>query len=103
MGEKGIGGKKGKRGMEVINKEKKRKGRNKVTEGIRMEKWKEHFMRLLGEMEGRVVRGRERRGGEKEEVEEIKREKIKDVIKVIKEGKATEIDEVPGEVWKYGG
>lgn len=31
---------------EIINRE--RKGRERINEGISMEEWKEHFMRLLG-------------------------------------------------------
>lgn len=44
---------------EVINKERKR--RKKVNEEIEMSEWKEHFMRTLGESEGRVVREEKRR------------------------------------------
>lgn len=35
---------------EIINRE--RKGRRRIKEGIRMNEWREHFMRLLGGVEG---------------------------------------------------
>lgn len=83
-----------------MNRE-RRKGK-KVNEGIEWDKWKEHFMRLLGGVEDKVVRGKgsDRRGMDKEE--EINGEKIKGLAK-LKDGKATGIDGIPNEVWKYGG
>jgi len=81
------------------------KGRRKkrtVDERIEQEEWKEHFMRLLGGVEHRVRVGEERRGREGEEGE-ISGEEIKVAIKRIKERKATGVDGVPGEVWRYGG
>lgn len=44
---------------EIVNREKKR--RKKVNENMR--EWKEHFMRLLGGVEARVIMGEE--GGER--------------------------------------
>lgn len=79
----------------------------RINEGIEMSVWKEHFMRLLGGVKSREVKEREKgerwleREGDTEgniEWEEIRR--IKDRIK---EEKAAGIDEMPGEVWKYGG
>jgi len=75
-----------------------------VTEGIEMAEWKEHFMRLLGGVKGRVVKGgRERsREGEGNE-EEISKEEVRRVVKELKEGKAAGVDGIPSEMWKHGG
>jgi len=51
---------------------------------------------MLGEMEGREIKR-----GDKEEPN-IAREKIKRIIRKLKDGKAERIDEMPGEVWRYG-
>lgn len=59
-------------------------------------------MKLLGGVEGRVVRGR-RVEREQEEEAEIGREEIKVIIGKLKKGKATGVDGVPNEVWIYGG
>lgn len=40
---------------EIVNKE--RRARKRVSENIEMEVWKEHFMRLRGGVECRVVKG----------------------------------------------
>lgn len=40
---------------EVVNRERKKSWR--VNEGIEMKEWREHFMRLLGGVEIRVIRG----------------------------------------------
>lgn len=40
---------------EIVNKERRR--RKKKYKHIDMEEWKEHFMRLLGEVEGKVGKG----------------------------------------------
>ncbi|EZA56065.1 hypothetical protein X777_03892 [Ooceraea biroi] len=68
-----------------------------------MEEWKEHFMRLLGGVEGRVVRGERRGEREKEEEKEISRTEIREIIGKLKDGKAVGGDGIPNEVWKYGG
>lgn len=39
---------------EIVNRERRR--RKKVNKNIDMEEWKEHFMRLLGGVEDRVVK-----------------------------------------------
>lgn len=39
----------------IVNRE--RKERKRINEGIEMGEWKEHFMKLLGEVEERVVKG----------------------------------------------
>ncbi|XP_020298973.1 uncharacterized protein LOC109863175 [Pseudomyrmex gracilis] len=85
---------------EIENRE--RGGRKRMIEDIDMEDWKEYFIRLLGEVEGRVVRGAEGRI-EMGEEKEIGGEEIKRAIKKVREGKACGIDGIPGEVWKYGG
>ena len=56
---------------------------------MREEEWKE---------------GREEGGEEEEErEEEINKGEIREAIKKLKEGKAAGIDEIPNEIWKYGG
>lgn len=76
---------------EVINRKRRRGSR--INEGIEMEVWREYFMRLMGGMEGRVVRGGGRRVVEVGE-REISRKKIGS----LKDGKAAGMDEVPNEV-----
>jgi len=46
---------------EIINNERKR--RRRINEGIGMNEWREQFMRVLGGVEERVVRGNGREGG----------------------------------------
>jgi len=84
---------------EIINKERKRR---RINEGIGMSEWREQFMRVLGGVEERVVRGNGREMGE-EDREEISREEIRRIRINIKEGKAVGLDGIPGEVWKHGG
>lgn len=58
-------------------------------------------MRLLGGVDHRIRDG----GGKGRDDEEkvISGEEIEEAVRKIKKGKATGIDEVPGEGWKYGG
>lgn len=100
MGEKSEGSKKGEV-WEVVNR--KRKKRRRVNEGIKMKEWREHFMRLLGGVEIRVIRGEKRGRTMGEEEEEISVEEIRKAGARIRDGKAMELDDIPGEVWKYGG
>jgi len=95
---------------ELLSKERGR--RKRINEGIEQEEWKEYFMGLLGGVERRVILGGERKiGGEKGEVDkigeveeiEISGDKIKRAMKRLRDGKAMGLDEIPGEVWKYGG
>ena len=93
---------------EIVNGE--RKGRKGINEEIELEEWRRYFIKLLGGVEDRVVReeewkeGREEGGEEEEErEEEINRGEIREAIKKLKEGKASGIDEIPNEIWKYGG
>lgn len=61
-----------------------------------MEEWKEHFMRLLGGIEIRVVKGKRgegRTGGEGD----LERNKVGEGRR-LKDGKASEIDGVQNEV-----
>lgn len=60
-------------------------------------------MRLLGGVEGRVVRGKKGNRREEDTEKEISKEEIGEAIKRLKDGKAAGIDEIPREVWKYGG
>ncbi|XP_018364055.1 PREDICTED: uncharacterized protein LOC108761816 [Trachymyrmex cornetzi] len=84
---------------EVVNRERKKK--KGIEEGIQTEEWVEYFKNMLG-VEGRVRRGI-RRGGKDDGELDITREEIKRAIGKLKNGKAVGTDEVPGEVWKYGG
>lgn len=52
---------------EIVNRERKQKGG--ISEGIVMEDWKRHFMRLFGEVEGRVIRREMERRREQDERE----------------------------------
>ncbi|XP_067203031.1 uncharacterized protein [Linepithema humile] len=55
-------------------------------------------------VEGRAVRGERRGQGEGEEEEdELDKEEVRKVVRALRDGKAAGIDEVPAEVWKYGG
>lgn len=58
-------------------------------------------MRLMGGMEERLMRGRGREWGDGEGG--ISREEIREAVGSLKNGKASGIDGVPSEVWKYGG
>lgn len=82
------------------------KGKELGMEGIGKGEWDEYFKKLLGEIEGKVVRGRrERLGGRvrREEEEMLGREEIRRAIDRGKDNKAVGIDGVPSEVWKYEG
>ncbi|XP_011687015.1 PREDICTED: golgin subfamily A member 6-like protein 22 [Wasmannia auropunctata] len=83
----------------VINRE--RKGRKGVDDSIETERWIEYFKEMLGGVEERVVRGI--RGGKRVTGEEIERGEVTRAIGRLKEGKAVGRDEIPGEVWKFGG
>lgn len=55
---------------ELVKRERKR--RKRVNEKIKMEKWKEYFMGLLGKVKGKVVKGWKGRGNELERVKRMK-------------------------------
>lgn len=78
-----------------------RRGRRMVNEGILMEEWDGFFRGLLG-VEGRVMRGTGR-GVREDGEEDISREEINGVLGGLKNNKVVETDEIPAEVWKYGG
>lgn len=59
----------------IINSERVRRVR--INKRIKIEEWKEYFMRMLGGVEGRVIVGKKRKKEEEEEEEEeISREEI---------------------------
>ena len=84
----------------IINRERKRRGR--VKTGMKEEKWRRHFVNLLGGTDDKVVLGGEREPEEDEEAE-ISKEEIRKAVAKLKDRKATGEDEIPNEVWKYGG
>nr|XP_034194960.1 nipped-B-like protein B [Osmia lignaria] len=85
----------------IINRERKRGGR--VKTGIKEEDWRKHFVNLLlGGSEEKVVMGGERER-ERDEEADIRKEEIRKAVAKLKDGKATGGDEIPNEVWKYGG
>lgn len=71
-----------------------------------MEEWKEHFTKLGG-IEDKVVREREkndsRKVGKGDREVGISKMEITKAIDRLKEGKAAGIDDIPSEVWKFGG
>lgn len=93
---------------EYINKKrgkKQRKGNN-----IEKEVWREHFMKLLEgtetyELEEDEGKEEEEDIREEEQEEEIKEEEIKKMkkMKKMKVKKATDIDGISMEAWKYAG
>lgn len=85
--------------MKIVNR--KREKKKRINKCIRWEEWKEHFIKMLGKVEEKVVRGRrsERRGGKEEE--ELSAGKVKRVIEKLKDDKAGGVDEIPNEVWRY--
>jgi len=85
----------------IVNRE--RRKRKRMIVDIGMEEWKEHFMRLLGGVEGRVIRGEGERKGDRRVERDIERVEMKRALRRLGEGKARGIDGIPGEVWKFGG
>lgn len=59
-------------------------------------------MELLGEAEKKITQG-EKEKRKKNEEEDITREETTRAIGSIKNEKAAGIDDVPNEVWEYGG
>ncbi|KMQ82179.1 axoneme-associated protein [Lasius niger] len=84
----------------IVNKERKR--RKGVNDGIEEKEWREYFMTLLGGVESRVWKGERGRRLEDGE-QELRRSEVRKVVKKLKKGKATGVDGVPNEVWKFGG
>jgi len=83
----------------IVNKERKR--RKGVNEGIEGKEWREYFMKLLGGVESRVLRGGKGRRVEDGE-EDLRRSEIRYVLEKLKKGKVAGADGVPNEVWKCG-
>jgi len=80
---------------QIVNRD-RRRGR-KVMEDKEMKEWREHFMRLLGGVECKIIGGRESRR-KKGVKKEISREEIRETIRSIKNGKSTGLDRILGEV-----
>jgi len=85
---------------EIVNRERRKwKG---INEEIKIEEWENRFKRLLGGVEGSVVQGTDRRGSREWKIE-LEREEIRKILTRVRDGKAVEVDGIPGEAWKYGG
>lgn len=83
----------------IVNRERKKwKG---INERIGEDEWKEYFMKLLGGVERRVVKGRGGGRGEDEE-QELGRTEVLNIVGRMKKGKVVGLDGLPGEVWKFG-
>lgn len=81
---------------EIVNRE--RRKRKRINESLGWEEWKKNFMRLLGGVKDRVVRGNGSDIKGRDEEEEISREEIKRAIGKLKNGKAAGMDRIPNEV-----
>lgn len=78
-----------------MGKEKvKRRG---VNEEIEMEDRNRYFRDLMGGVDGKVVLG-ERRGMREDREEEISKEELRAVLRILKDGKAMGVDGIPKEV-----
>ncbi|KMQ90928.1 axoneme-associated protein [Lasius niger] len=84
----------------MVRRERRRKKR--ANENIKMEEWDRYFRNLLGGVDEKVVRGMGR-GIRRDEEREISKKEIRAVIRRQKDNKAIGMDEIPAEVWKYGG
>lgn len=80
----------------IIIRERKKK--KKINKGIIREEWELYFRRLLGGIEGKVVRGKKR--GKEEEVNEreLSGKEIKEAMGKLKDGKAAGVNEIPEEM-----
>jgi len=72
-----------------------------INESIEMEEWKEYFKGVMGGVERRVIWQRNRSRSEEER--ELGLGEVRKMIGKLKNRKAMGVDEVPNEVWKYGG
>lgn len=95
MGKERMGVKRENEVWEIVNRERRRGKR--INEGIEMEEWREYFMRLMGGVEGKIVRGG-REGVGEDGKGEISREEIREAVSILKDGKASGMDGVPSEV-----
>lgn len=73
-----------------------------------MEKWREHFMEMLGKNERMILHieeedeeGDRQRERMAEEEQEITREEVIETIKKLKKAKATEEDGIENEAWRF--
>lgn len=84
----------------IINKQRKKRKRRCAE--IDMREWKKYFMRIMGEVEHKIITEsrRERRGIIVED--DIDKKKIRRAMRKLKDVKAEGIDEIPNKVWKYG-
>lgn len=71
----------------------KRRG---VNEEIEMEDRDRYFRHLMGGVDGKVVLGERR--GMREDHEEISKEELRAVLRMLKDGKAIGVDGIPKEV-----
>lgn len=102
MGEKGCGGEERESEVwEIVNRERRKTRR--INERIKREDWQEYFRRLLERIKGKVVRKEEEEKRGEDNERELSKREIKEAIGKLKDGKATEVDEILGEVWRYGG
>lgn len=87
----------------MVNRKRRRKKR--VNEGIKVKEWEKYFKKLLGGINNRVVRGLRREVGRglrrEDEKKSLDKEEIRKVIKSMKDRKASGMDGIPAEVWKY--
>lgn len=81
---------------EIVNRESRK--RRRMEKRIEEKEWKEYFMRLLGGIESKVVRGEGGRNWVNVEEEDLSRKEIGKAIQRLRDRKATRIDNVPGEV-----
>lgn len=80
----------------VINRERKR--RKSIKEGIEMREWEEYFRGLLRAVEWRMMK-EDGRKEEEERENELEREEVERVLRLLKDGKAAGGDGIPNEVW----
>lgn len=69
-----------------------------MNEGIEMEKWMGYFEEFLGGVEEKT-REQKRKKRDKEGEFDVGKEEMGMVIRELKNGTATGIDSIPGEVW----
>ncbi|XP_043476186.1 uncharacterized protein LOC122507501 [Leptopilina heterotoma] len=82
------------------------KGRKKKSiedNNIKDEEWIEHFKNLLEGSEVRITGTAGDLNREEKEEEKLRKEEITKAMKNMKKGKAAGIDNIPYEVWMYGG
>ncbi|XP_076248106.1 uncharacterized protein LOC143187781 [Calliopsis andreniformis] len=82
-----------------------RKRRENINETIEVDRWKKHFMELLGGKEDRVTLNLEGEEGEdtqeEEEIEDITKEDLIKQLRKLKKAKAPGEDGIENEAWIY--